>query len=142
MDQYLRPPSPLWIYMVIWKKNPSPWSSTWWFMDVPKGIFKIGVLDIFRNFCLKLYLPITKNSVCKCILINVPTWPQNDCFHPTTYRIHANKPPAVYKNFILSRWWSSEFFSNFCPKILYWWWLDIPIVWCGIDMTPHHKSVV
>ena len=32
------------------------------------------------------------------------------------YRIGANKPTAVYKNFTLSRWWSIEFFSNFCPK--------------------------
>ena len=101
-----------------------------------------GFLDIFRNFCLKLYLPITKNSVCKCILINVPTWPQNDCFYPTKYHIHANKPPAVYKNFTLSRWWLVVYlnFFQFLPKnpkkrtfgqkkwwliwILYWWWFN------------------
>ena len=34
MDQYLRPPFPLWIYMDICRTLLPPWSSTW-FMDVP-----------------------------------------------------------------------------------------------------------
>ena len=77
------------------------------------------MLSILRIYHFKEYLRVEETS-----------------FH--LYRIGANKPPAIYKNFTLSRWWSIEIFSNFWPKsqkkwtfgqkrcwfirILYWWW--------------------